>query len=598
MCGIIGYLGSEDFKQYVLTGLALIQNRGYDSVGISYINDNVIHTYKKASVDTHDSLKIVSEYMEQHESTIAIGHTRWATHGGKTDINAHPHSDIHNTLVLAHNGIIENYLDLRTMLENNGYSFISQTDTEVISNLIHYYYKGDMKQAITDATNELSGTWALVIIHKDYPNKMWVTRHGSPILLGLNENFAMIVSEQTAFGNHITKFVPIENYNVVEIVYNDGITYSTKFNEHHIITKSKVQLERNPSPYDHWMIKEIMEQPKAIMGALNNGARIPSNNKVKLGGLELHKDLLMETQHLILLGCGTSYNAGLWSLNMFKRMKVFDSITLYDGAEFTEYDIPRGNVSLVLLSQSGETRDLIRCLDIAKQHSLTTIGIVNVVDSFIARETTCGIYLNAGMEVAVASTKSFTNQCIVLTLLCLWFAQNKGIYNNTIITDLRKLCIQMEYVLSKQDVVNTVINHIDVSTSSFLLGKGQEQAIANEGALKLKEIAYMNAQGYSSSALKHGPFALIIPKLPIFIIDVNYEHHDKNMSAYNEVKARGANVYLISCHEETIFDVPQNTTFGGLLANIYFQLISYKLALRGGYNPDYPRNLAKVVTVD
>lgn len=598
MCGIIGYLGSEDFKQYVLAGLALIQNRGYDSVGVSYINDGVIHTFKKASIDTHDSLQVVTESVSDCSSTIAIGHTRWATHGGKTDINAHPHSDMYNNLVLAHNGIIENYLDLRAMLENNGYSFVSQTDTEVISNLIHYYYKGDMKQAITDATNQLSGTWALVIIHKDHPNKMWVTRHGSPILLGLNEDFAMIVSEQTAFGNHITKFVPIENYNVVEIVYDNKISYSTKFNEHNIITKSKVQLERSPSPYDHWMIKEIYEQPKAIMGALNNGARIPSDNRVKLGGLEMYQDKLMQIQHLILLGCGTSYNAGHWSLNLFKRMRIFDSVSLYDGAEFTEYDIPRGNVALVLLSQSGETRDLIRCLDIAKQHSLVTIGIVNVVDSFIARETTCGIYLNAGMEVAVASTKSFTNQCIVLTLMCLWFAQNKGMNVSNIIKDLRKLCFQMEYVLSKQDIMETVVNNIDISMSSFLLGKGQEQAIANEGSLKLKEIAYMNAQGYSSSALKHGPFALIIPKLPIFIIDVNYEHHDKNMSAYNEVKARGANVYLLSCHEETLFDVPQNATFGGILANVYFQLLSYKLALRGGYNPDYPRNLAKVVTVD
>jgi len=284
-------------------------------------------------------------------------------------------------------------------------------------------------------------------------------------------------------------------------------------------------------------------------------------------------------------------------------MKIFNTVSLYDGAEFTEYDIPKGNVHMdnigfVLLSQSGETRDLIRCLDIAQQHSIITIGIVNVVDSFIARETTCGIYLNAGMEVAVASTKSFTNQCIVLSLLCAWFAQNKNVNIGNIIKDLRKLCVQMEYILSKQDVIQSIANNIDITMSSFLLGKGQLQAIANEGALKLKEIAYMNAQGYSSSALKHGPFALIVPSLPIFIIDVDYENHDKNMSAYNEVKAREANVYLLSCYNETLLDVPQNTTFSGLLVNIYFQLLSYKIALRGNYNPDYPRNLAKVVTVD
>lgn len=605
MCGILGYLGNNDFREYVLSGLALIQNRGYDSVGVSFIKNGEIVTVKKASLDTYDSLNTVCETvstMDCGNCPLAIGHTRWATHGGKTDLNAHPHADMNNNLVLAHNGVIENYIELKNMLITKGYKFVSQTDTEVISNLIDYNYEGDMSIAITNSIKMLRGTWALVIIHKNYPNKMWVTRHGSPILLGLDSNFAMVVSEQTAFGNHITKFVPINNFNVVEITYIDNaISYSTTFNKQEIISKSEVQLDKSPAPYDHWMIKEINSQPNSVMSALNNGARVPNDDTVKLGGIEMHASELAEIQHLIFLGCGTSYNAGHWAIKLFKSFKMFDSINIYDGAEFTDNDIPRGKVGLVLLSQSGETRDLIRCLEIAKQKSIVTIGIVNVVDSFIARETTCGIYLNAGQEVAVASTKSFTNQCIVLTLLCLWFGQNRNVgssYRSAIITDLRKISMQMEYVLAKQDSLSTLIDSIDVNMSSFILGKGQQQAIANEGALKLKEIAYMHAEGFSSSALKHGPFALIVPNLPIFIIDVENEHHDKNMIAYHEVKARGANAHLISSIVDTKLDVLQNTTFGGIIANIYFQIISYKLALKGKYNPDYPRNLAKVVTVD
>ena len=582
MCGIIGYLGTDDFKEFVLTGLSLIQNRGYDSVGISYnVNNNII-THKKASTNTHNSLSIVSDIVKKDvsASNVAIGHTRWATHGGKTDFNAHPHSDANNQITLAHNGIIENYLEIKKELQEEGYNFMSQTDTEVIVALLSKNYQelNDMKLAIKKTTSRLRGTWALVIMLKDESNKLWLTRNGSPILLGLQDNYAIVASEQSGFGNYINKFIPIKDHNIIELFLSDGIVGTTMlFNETNIITKTDITLNTTPEPYKHWMEKEIYTQGQCVMSAINNGGRIISDDMVKLGGLEYYKETLLNLDHLILLGCGTSYNAAFWSISLFKQFSKFQSVQVIDGAEFEEQDLPKSDkVGLVFLSQSGETRDLIRCLDIAKKHSLLTIGIVNVVDSFIARETDCGIYLNAGQEVAVASTKSFTNQCIVLSLLCTWFSmedERTTSIRKQIINDIRILPIQIESVLNNN--IDKIVELIDISSSCFLLGKGSNQAIANEGALKLKEIAYMHAEGFSSSALKHGPFALIVDNLPIFIIDTNYTHHDKNINAYNELKARGANVHLISSIDKTDMPVPENNTFGGILGNIYFELISY-----------------------
>jgi glucosamine--fructose-6-phosphate aminotransferase (isomerizing) len=607
MCGIIGFLGEDNFTEYVLDGLKLIQNRGYDSVGIAYIENGDLYCCKRASLNNNDSLSVVTDIVLKSDikSNIAIGHTRWATHGNKTDINAHPHIDFYNNIALVHNGIIENYLEIKAMLVEKGIIFQSQTDTEIISSLIGYYYKNGntVNESINLAISQLNGTWALTIICKDIPNKMWITRNGSPILLGLDDNFAMVVSEQTAFSNYVNKFIPVDNNDVMEISLDNGkISYNKIICENKIILKSQIEFDKSPAPYKFWMEKEIFTQPQHYFNAINNGGRLNSESTVMLGGLEHHKDALNDIDHLTILGCGTSYNAGLWSLQMFKSLNIFKSVSIYDGAEFNTDDIYEGKNAFIFLSQSGETRDLIRCLDIAKNKSIITIGIVNGVDSFIARETTCGIYLNAGPEFAVASTKSFTNQCIVLTLLVIWFAQHKDVHIEkriNMIRDIRMLYVHIENILNKSSCVDELLRDYDISQSCFILGKGVNQAISYEGALKLKEIAYIHAEGFSSSALKHGPFALIVDNLPIFIIDTDYINHEKNMNAYNEVKCRGAKTIMISSIlSNSELTVDTNNTFGGVLSNIYFQLIAYKIALLRGNNPDFPRNLAKVVTVE
>lgn len=608
MCGIIGYLGNEIFIPFVLSGLKLLQNRGYDSVGISCIQNGELCTKKYASNFTFDSLEKLEESVSNCaiESNCGIGHTRWATHGGKTDVNAHPHHDNKNRIALVHNGIIENFDEIKDRLLEKGYFFKSQTDTEIIAVLIGYHLDNNetIQKAIQNSLKELSGTWALVIIHNDYPNKIWITRNGSPLLLGMEDEYIMVASEQIAFHNYIKKYIVIDNHDLIEVTKeNDKITYSKNVHRYTIKEKTNVQIELKPNGYTHWLLKEILEQPESILRAINNGGRIENNTCVKLGGLDTCKSRLMEINHLIILGCGTSYHAGLWSLDIFKNLDIFHTVVVYDGAEFNVKDIPKiGNSGVVLLSQSGETKDLHRCIQIAKDYDLITIGIVNVIDSMIARESDCGVYLNAGREVAVASTKSFTNQCLVLAMVAIWFSQNKGTYiekRKKMINDIRNLSFQVQDLCTNLEQIKEIARQIKDKTSLFLLGKGKEEAIAKEGALKLKEVAYLHAEGYSSSALKHGPFALIEHGLPVILIDVEEENRDKNKNTFQEISARNAFVIKITdnkCNDLLI--VEKNSTFSGILANIYVQLLSYFIALEKGYNPDFPRNLAKVVTVE
>jgi len=641
MCGIIGYLGNESFIDPILNGLWLLINRGYDSVGISTIRtreqyaekekekDNNIITIKYASENNTDALEKLGGELRDIDSetissiSIGIGHTRWATHGAKTDINAHPHSDNRNQISLVHNGIIENYAYLKTELVKEGYHFYSQTDTEVIAVLIGKYLDEGfvMMDAVEKTVNRLSGTWALVILNKDFPNKLWITRNGSPLLLGIEEDFIMVASEQIAFGNKIKNYIVLDNHDIFEIERNEKtnkITYNRDIRDY--ILKTKVEQGPidiyPPIGYDHWMKKEIYEQPEAINRALNNGGRIKSENSVKLGGFDDHSDSLRGISHIIILGCGTSYHAGLWALPIFKNLAMFHTISVYDGAEFNLIDIPNfGKTGILFLSQSGETKDLHRCISLLEDKpNIIKIGIVNVVDSMIARETDCGVYLNAGREVAVASTKSFINQCIVLCLISTWFSQS-SVANNTkeqrthMIKDIRNLSFQMGNVLENTAIIekiHSIAERWKDKSSMFLLGKGNCEAIAREGALKIKEVAYIHAEGYSSSALKHGPFALIEPGLPIIIIDIGKGNREKNQNALEEVFSRGADIWLITDdnkisqskteYSKTI--IPENTHFGSILATAILQLFSYEIALCRQYNPDYPRNLAKVVTVE
>jgi len=611
MCGIVGYLGKEPFLEYILSGLKLLQNRGYDSAGVTSVLDGALITNKFASTNTNDSLQQLEKNLSTNkmDTAIGIGHTRWATHGSKTNINAHPHHDNKDRIAIVHNGIIENFQELKSELKADGYEFRSQTDTEVISVLLGKYLDDGhaMERAIEHAISKLLGTWALVIVHKDFPNKMWITRNGSPLLLGMDEEFIMVASEHIAFGNYIKKYIVIDNHDIIEITKEgQSIQYNKNIQRYAINEKATTSIDVLPANCPHWMLKEIQEQPDSINRALNNGGRIENNVSVKLGGLDTCKSRLLEVDHLIILGCGTSFNAGLWSLDIYKSLDIFDTVVCYDGAEFNIKDIPKkGKTAIIMLSQSGETKDLHRCIQIAKDYDLITIGAVNVIDSQIARETDCGVYLNAGREVAVASTKSFTNQCIVLAMIAIWFSQNRGTAiekRRKIISDLRNISFQIQNIITNDTVTKHIAETIMHHDSVFILGKGRDEAIAKEGSLKLKEISYIHAEGYSTSSLKHGTFALIEPGLPIFIIDISDEHRDKNRNAYQEVSARNAYVIRFTdIKDETGLQdivIEKNSTFGGLLANTYIQLISYHMAILKGNNPDFPRNLAKVVTVE
>jgi len=608
MCGIFAILGKEKFQEIVLTGLKLLLNRGYDSCGICYIEGNNLNTIKYASTTVNNSVDLLENELlskDKIDSSTAILHTRWSTHGAPTDKNSHPHHDNKNRIALVHNGIIENYQELKRDLLSKGYFFYSQTDTEVIAvTLGSYLDKGlTVKDAISKTVERLLGTWALTIIHKDYPNHIWVTRNGSPLLLGIENDYVIVVSEQIAFANNIKKYIILDNNDLIEISKDDNIIkYNKDIHNYKINYKKHTDVELEPTGYKNWLIKEISEQPESIVRAINNGGRIESNKTVKLGGLDSYKTKLLEINHIILLGCGTSFYSSMWAVNIFKSLEIFDTVTVYDGADFNYKDIPRnGKTALILVSQSGETRDLYKCIQIAKDHNLITIGVVNVVDSMIARETDCGVYLNAGREVAVASTKSFTNQCIILSLIAIWFSQNKHTNEEKreqILSDLMNLSFHMTSIINE---CNLKIPHIVSKFNNgtiFLLGKGSTQAIAFEGALKIKELSYIHAEGYSSSSLKHGPLALIETDLPVILLDIDDEFREKNANCFQEIKARGAYVLIISDMDHGDIIISHNKTFGGLLANCALQILSYNLAITRGINCDYPKNLAKVVTVD
>ena len=607
MCGIVGYLGIDNYYDYVINGLKLLQNRGYDSAGLTYIYNNDLITKKFSSTHINNSLEILENSIHlNEESKIAIGHTRWATHGSINNINAHPHHDNQNMFSIVHNGIIENFHYIKNQLLDEGYHFLSQTDTEIISVLLGKYYslEKNIEKAIEQTVNELQGTWALVIVHKDFPDQIWFTRNGSPLLLGIDDQFVLIVSEQLAFNNYIKKYIIIENHDIISVKIKDSrIELQESLNRYAVQKKVKDDIVSKPENYEHWTLKEIMEQPNSINRSINNGGRIADNTNVKLGGLDQHKSKLLECEHLIILGCGTSYYSGLWSCEIFKILDIFTTIQIFDGAEFDIHDIPKkGKTCLILLSQSGETKDLHRCIQIAKDYELYTIGVVNVPDSLIARETDCGVYLNAGREVAVASTKSFTSQCIILSMIGIWFSQNRGTSirkRKTIIDSIRSLPFQFQNTL-KNELLRTFSDLLDKNTV-FILGKGKEFAIAKEGALKIKEISYIHAEGYSSSALKHGPFALIENNLPVIILDIGEKYREKNRNVYEELKSREARILFITDEKSGLENeilVDKNEIFGGLLANVCIQLLSYYKAINKKINPDFPRNLAKVVSVE
>lgn len=623
MCGIVGLLTSNTFETStsLFKCLKCMQNRGYDSAGLCTFSEEGMKMSKYASTDDINAFDMLEKSVSNHQNAwIGIGHTRWATHGGKTIENAHPHVSMNKKIIIVHNGIVENYREIKDMLKKEGYIFVSQTDTEVLANLLEHLYftylideslspTQRICSAITQLKSYISGTWGLVIMCIDTPHVLYCTRHGSPLLVSYGEQISMVVSEQSGFNNLVDDYFALKNYDICTLEYDkcaEKIKIST--NQQYLSTTPTIKYTNCDTcePYAHWTLKEIYEQPQSIERALCSGGRIASSDSVMLGGFESNKKELMELDNLIILGCGTSRNAGNLGIHYFKDLCNFNVVQIFDGADFTRKDIPKnGKTGAILISQSGETRDLYRCVQIAHQNNVFTIGVVNVVDSLIAREVDCGCYLNAGREIGVASTKSFTSQCIVLSLIAIWFSQQSNINENKrkrYINSLHQLRHDVNRMLDGlEEQVNTLIPLFSHS-SCFVLGKGRSEPIAHEGALKIKELSYVHSEGYSTSSLKHGPFALLEPNFPVILIGLNDEHLVKTENAYNEIASRDANIIYITnytkCKKNNIILVPNSNIYSELMVSIAIQMIAYKISLERSANPDMPKNLAKVVTVE
>ena len=617
MCGIICALSKIDknISLFILQSLLLLQNRGYDSAGImGFSENNKIITHKYASNSETDSLEKLTKNIKSIFLKCAIGHTRWATHGAKTDANAHPHSSMYKLFYIVHNGIIENYKFLKQLLIDNKYTFYSETDSEIISNLIEYLFlkqnSKDISKAITDACNMLEGTYGLAIICKETPDNIYVIKNGSPLIFAENDTTIAVTSESAGLANTFNHYMNIDS-NMLICISKTGININKK----NLIKLNKTDYKLSPHPYKYWTLKEIKEQPDSLLRAVNNGGRIYDNN-IKLGGIECLKPFVNDITNIILIGCGTSYNASMCAKYYFQKYANINMVIYTDGAEFTELDIPLlGTSIIVLCSQSGETKDLHRCIKIAKNKQITTIGVINVVDSMISKEVDCGIYLNARREVAVASTKSFSSMIIVLLLFSLWINQEKQKIKHKkkqinkahidIIDSIRSLPYQTCQLLKNIDFSNKLLNRLN-KQSMFLLGKGKMESIAKEGALKIKEMCYIHAEGCNASSLKHGPFALLEKDFPVILL-IDTENRDKMMNVYEEVKTRGAYICIITNiidigitdnkNTDIIF-TETNNYCQEVLFIIVLQYLSYKIAILKKINPDKPKNLAKVVTVE
>jgi glutamine---fructose-6-phosphate transaminase (isomerizing) len=615
MCGIYGILSknkSYNLIQFILEGLVQLQNRGYDSAGIYCINNRHNELLEKySSSEKEDALeKIQKMNLENNNYCIGIGHNRWATHGGKTDINSHPHQSNNQEFVLVHNGIIENYQILKKKLLLKNYTFISQTDTEIIAILLEDNYKetNNVLEAIKNTINMLHGTYGLVIIYKKTPTKIYCVRNGSPLLIGHNDEYCIITSEQSGFCKKVNTYITLNNDDICEISLDNN--ERIKINYQHNYHFKKITMENNdltPEPFQHWTLKEIYEQPQKILQSINLGGRILDNNLVKLGGMDMYKDKLTNIENIILLGCGTSYYSCMYGKDFLKKLGNFNSIQIYDGADFEENDIPlKGETLLIFVSQSGETKDLHRCINIAKRKNVISMGIINVVDSLIAREVDFGIYCNAGREMGVASTKAFTTQVICLCLCALWFSQNRNINEHIrshIIKDLQNLSSDFDKCLHMSSKnLEYIVDLLSKYDNLFILGKQNDEAIAREGSLKIKEISYIHSEGYSASALKHGPFALLGPKMPLILLNNNIDFEPKVLNCYEEVASRKSPIVFITNNKnltkENSIYIPYNESFSSLLGIVPLQLIAYKLSILRGINPDKPKNLAKVVTVE
>jgi glucosamine--fructose-6-phosphate aminotransferase (isomerizing) len=608
MCGIVGYVGSKNSVPILISGLKRLEYRGYDSAGIAIMMDDQVRIVKEAGKIANLEEKINNAGLEAH---VGIGHTRWATHGAPTTINAHPHIDSKGNIAIIHNGIIENYSVLKKMLESKGHQFRTDTDTEIVAHLIEEFYDGNFEKAFRTALAELDGAYGFALVSRYEPDKIYVARQGSPLVVGLGENEYFLASDVAAIVSY-TRNVFYLNDGEMAILSPEGIKTKTVTNE---VIEKKVEkitfdIERiEKSGYPHYMLKEIFEQPETIHDAFR-GRILLSEGKVKLGGLRDVEDRLAEAERIIFLACGTSWHAALVAEYFFEeycRIPVeveYASEFRYKNPILSKKDV------VFAISQSGETADTLAALREAKHKGALTLGIVNNVGSTIARETDAGVYIHAGPEIGVASTKAFTSQLTVLTLIMLLLARKRNmsvVVGQHILDELNSLPNKVREILAQSHVIEEIAEKYKNKCNFLYLGRGSNFPVALEGALKLKEISYIHAEGYPAAEMKHGPIALIDEDMPVVFIATMDLIYDKVISNIEEVRARRGKIIVIANKNDKkinaladhVIYIPEICqVLLPILAVIPLQLLSYYIAVKRGCDVDQPRNLAKSVTVE
>jgi len=625
MCGIVAYLGKKGAQQILIEGLKRLEYRGYDSAGLALLGSGAIRVKK-----TRGRISALEEILDEPNAgeNLGIGHTRWATHGEPNTVNAHPHLDFTGKIAVVHNGIIENYATLKTWLQNEGVEFVSETDTEVIANLIGYFYaEGNQDQqakkfegrnkfewAVQRALQEIHGTFGLAIVCADFPDSLIGAKKGSPLILGVGDNEYILASDAAAIVEHTTQAIYLADNEMVTVspqgFYTKTIDNVTVAKELKQIEFSLEQIELGG--FQHHMLKEIFEQPKALSTCM--GGRLDrQNNRITLGGIASYLRELTRTKRLILTACGTAFHASLVGEFLFECLARIPTETEYASEFRYRNPIIEDGTVVISISQSGETADTLAAVEQAKERGATVLGIVNVVGSSIARATDAGIYLHVGPEIGVASTKAFTAQVAVLTMLAIELGRRRHIGSDEAdryIDELSRIPDKISRILEQSDHIREIAS-ANVDRNNWLfLGRGPNYPVGLEGALKLKEISYIHAEGLPAAEMKHGPIALIVDGMPAVFIATSGPQYDKIMGNIAEVRARGGRVIVVATegdeniksaigsgdHLVTVPDAPE--LLQPMLTVVPLQLLAYHAAVLRGYDVDKPRNLAKSVTVE
>ena len=608
MCGIVGYIGTQQAAPILLDGLSKLEYRGYDSAGIAIYNGTSIDMVKSKG-----RLKVLNELTHDGETikgTIGIGHTRWATHGSPSDVNAHPHFNKDKSIVVVHNGIIENYLKLRKKLEKHGYEFVSETDTEVIAHLLDYYYHGNPLQAITKVMHRMEGSYALGIIFKEHPEELYAVRKDSPLIVGETKDGNIIASDVPAVLKYTRDVIFIENEEIVRMT-EDSMEF---FNvDEEALEKEAVHIDWDVNAaekggFEHFMLKEMYEQPKAITDTFAPRIR---DGEIVIEELGMTDEEIKAIKKIMIVACGSAYHTGVTSKYVFEGLARIP-VEVDVASEFRYRDpILEEGTLVVVISQSGETADTLAALRESKKRGAKVLGIVNVVGSSIAREADNVMYTWAGPEIAVATTKAYSAQLIALYLLAMKFGNVRGTVNDTqlqdMIEDLKALPAQVEMLLNNKEKIQRFANRYLAAKDVFFIGRGIDYAISMEGSLKLKEISYIHSEAYAAGELKHGTISLIEEGTLVASVLTQKDLYKKMISNMVEVGTRGAFVLAVTCEDNTevekaadyVVYIPEtNKYFTNSLAIIPLQLFGYYIAVGRGCEWDKPRNLAKSVTVE